>query len=190
MPTFKEDFSKYCNWKYYQQKLKHVSFIYIYRRQLRKNAQANDGASGPPGYHEYHESVQPYLQSQQVHHPQQQSTQHQQPITVFGVSSGSGGSIRSFKKTAPASGSRLAVNELFNHGPPLPPANQHSMQKNKHLQQQQQQQSAQSQLPPNHHQQQQQVSPQSLSTPVVGRNISAMLDENNTVRCYLEPLEK
>ncbi|XP_073816287.1 latrophilin Cirl-like [Musca autumnalis] len=168
-----------------------------FQRQLRKNAQTNDGASAPPpGYHEYHESVQPYMQSQpQVHHPQQQqqqqSQQHQQPITVFGVSSGSGGSIRSFKKTAPASGSRLAVNELFNHGPPLPPANQHSMQKNKHLQQQQQQNALTSQLPPNHHPQQQQISPQSLSsTPVVGRNISAMLDENNTVRCYLEPLDK
>ena len=107
--------------------------------------------------------------------------QHQQPITVFGVSSGAGGSVRSFKKTTTANGSRLAVNELFNTttthgGPPLPPANQHPMQK-KQLQQQQQQQ--------------QQISPQSVNNmPIVGRNISAMLDENNTVRCYLEPLEK
>uniref|UniRef100_A0A1I8QC19 Latrophilin Cirl n=1 Tax=Stomoxys calcitrans TaxID=35570 RepID=A0A1I8QC19_STOCA len=152
-----------------------------FQRQLRKNAQANEGTAPPPGYHEYHEAVQPYSQSQALHHQQpqlqQQTSQHQQPITVFGVSSGAGGSIRSFKKTANASGSRLAVNELFSHGPPLPPANQHPLQKIKQ---------PQSQLPP----QQQQISPPSLNTPVVGRNISAMLDENNTVRCYLEPLEK
>lgn len=151
--------------------------MHIPRRQLRKNAQANEGTAPPPGYHEYHEAVQPYSQSQPIHHQQQQQQlqpqkQHQQPpITVFGVSSGTGGSIRSFKKTTSASGSRLAVNELFGHGPPLPPANQHPMPKNK-LQQ----------LP--------QISPQSANTPVVGRNISAMLDENNTVRCYLEPLDK
>lgn len=85
--------------------------------------------------------------------------------------------MRSFKKTTTANGSRLAVKELFatNHGPPLPPANQHPMQKKQQVQQQQQQQ----------------ISPQAVNNmPVVGRNISAMLDENNTVRCYLEPLEK
>lgn len=168
---------------------KYIFIHFINRRQLRKNAQANEGTAPPPGYHEYHEAVQPYSQSQQLHHQQQQQSlpQHQQPITVFGVSSGAGGSIRSFKKTASASGSRLAVNELFSHGPPLPPANQHPMQKSKHSQQHQQQQTSQSQLPP----QQQQISPQALNAaPVVGRNISAMLDENNTVRCFLEPLEK
>ncbi|KNC33378.1 hypothetical protein FF38_09903, partial [Lucilia cuprina] len=142
------------------------------RRQLRKNAQANEQtATGPPSYNDYHEPQYPLPPVQ----PQQQLQQQQQPITVFGVSSGAGGSVRSFKKTTTANGSRLAVNELFatTHGPPLPPANQHPMQKKQQQQQQQQ------------------ISPQSVNNmPVVGRNISAMLDENNTVRCYLEPLEK
>ncbi|XP_046810690.1 latrophilin Cirl [Lucilia cuprina] len=144
-----------------------------FQRQLRKNAQANEQtATGPPSYNDYHEPQYPLPPVQ----PQQQLQQQQQPITVFGVSSGAGGSVRSFKKTTTANGSRLAVNELFatTHGPPLPPANQHPMQKKQQQQQQQQQ-----------------ISPQSVNNmPVVGRNISAMLDENNTVRCYLEPLEK
>ncbi|KAM7341474.1 calcium-independent receptor for alpha-latrotoxin isoform 1-T2 [Cochliomyia hominivorax] len=155
-----------------------------FQRQLRKNAQTNDGSTAPPSYNDYHEPQYPLPPHQQQQQQQQQpQQQHQQPITVFGVSSGAGGSVRSFKKTTTANGSRLAVNELFNtqhggsgggggvvvSGPPLPPANQHPMQKK----------------------QQQQLSPQSVnSMPVVGRNISAMLDENNTVRCYLEPLEK
>lgn len=150
-----------------------------FQRQLRKNAQANDGSTSaaPPGFNDYHEPQYPLPPHQQ------QLPIHQQPITVFGVSSGAGGSVRSFKKTTSASGSRLAVNELFTHGPPLPPANQHPMQKKPPTQQQ---------LPPPQQPQltqQQQISPQSVNTPV-GRNISAMLDENNTVRCYLEPLEK
>ncbi|XP_065370309.1 latrophilin Cirl isoform X1 [Calliphora vicina] len=160
-----------------------------FQRQLRKNAQASEGTASAPCYNDYHEPQYPLPphQQQQLQQQQQQQPQLQQPITVFGVSSGAGGSVRSFKKTTTANGSRLAVNELFatTHGPPLPPANQHPMQKKQQMQQQQQQQQ-QLQL-----QQQQQISPQSVNNmPVVGRNISAMLDENNTVRCYLEPLEK
>lgn len=48
-------------------------------------------------------------------------------------------------------------------------------------QQQQLQQQPQQQLQQMHQQQQQQI---------VGRTLSAMLDENNTVVCYLEPLPK
>lgn len=44
----------------------------------------------------------------------------------------------------------------------------------------QQQNVTQSQHPMSHHPQPQQI----------GRNISAMLDENNTVVCYLEPITK
>lgn len=148
---------------------------------MRKNAQANDGTVAPPGYNDYHEPQYPLTQAQQMPPP------HQQPITVFGVSSGAGGSVRSFKKTTTASGSRLAVNELFStHGPPLPPANQHPMQKKLPPATTT---ATQLQQLPQQLQQQSQISPQSVNTPV-GRNISAMLDENNTVRCYLEPLEK
>ncbi|XP_037893195.1 latrophilin Cirl isoform X1 [Glossina fuscipes] len=139
-----------------------------FQRHLRKQNGAHENSAAPPAYHDYHEAQ--YTSAGASSQPQQQ--QHQQPqLTVFGVSSGAGGSVRSFKKTASVSGSRLAVNELFNHGPPLPPANQHPM----------------------HKKSQQQLSPQAInpinSTPI-GRNISAMLDENNTVRCYLEPLDK
>uniref|UniRef100_A0A1B0G2T9 Latrophilin Cirl n=1 Tax=Glossina morsitans morsitans TaxID=37546 RepID=A0A1B0G2T9_GLOMM len=139
-----------------------------FQRHLRKQNGVHENSGAPPAYHDYHEAQYPSAGASSQ--PQQQ--QHQQPqLTVFGVSSGAGGSVRSFKKTASVSGSRLAVNELFNHGPPLPPANQHPM----------------------HKKSQQQLSPQainSITNTPIGRNISAMLDENNTVRCYLEPLDK
>uniref|UniRef100_W8ANH2 Latrophilin Cirl n=1 Tax=Ceratitis capitata TaxID=7213 RepID=W8ANH2_CERCA len=125
--------------------------------------------------------------------------------TVFGISgggSGGAGSIRAIKKISP--NNRIGgVHELFTtthgnnssgggsgFGPPLPPANQH--------QQQQQHQQQLYPLP-----KRQQLSPTTLTAtatattpssshpqPIIGRNISAMLDENNTVRCYLEPLPK
>lgn len=109
-------------------------------------------------------------------------------------------SIRSYKKTPSISGSRLAINELFNHGNgsnsstdgsnvgnenlinckgdgrmAMPSTNQHpNIKKNQQL------------LPPQNN------SLNSIANNItpIGRNISAMLDENNTVRCYLEPLEK
>ncbi|XP_053965619.1 latrophilin Cirl isoform X2 [Anastrepha ludens] len=120
---------------------------------------------------------------------------------VFGISgggSGGAGSIRALKKISP--NSRIGVHELFTTthgssgggggggsgggggiGPPLPPSNQ---------------QQQQYPLP-----KRQQLSPTTTTTtsitpssshtqPIIGRNISAMLDENNTVRCYLEPLPK
>ncbi|XP_067626392.1 latrophilin Cirl isoform X2 [Eurosta solidaginis] len=109
--------------------------------------------------------------------------------TVFGISgggSGGAGSMRSIKMISPSN--RIGVHELFttthgggNGGPPLPPTNQ--------------QQHQQYPLP-----KRQQLSPTTVTTTAttpssshpkpIGRNISAMLDENNTVRCYLEPLPK
>ncbi|XP_068146030.1 latrophilin Cirl [Drosophila tropicalis] len=162
-----------------------------FQRQLRKNGAPLDygaGVAPPNGPHNHH-----------LHHQQQHPEhQHQQNGAVFGVSGGVGeGSMR---------GGRLAVNELFGHGPPLPPANQTPAQKRQQQQQQHQHlqklspQSTTSSSshtshsnpmhPPLHsstssslvHQQQQQH-PQP-------RHLSAMLDENNTVRCYLEPLAK
>ncbi|XP_014085243.2 latrophilin Cirl [Bactrocera oleae] len=120
---------------------------------------------------------------------------------VFGISGGGSGgasSIRAIKKISP--NNRIGVHELFTTthnssgaanvggsgsglGPPLPPANQ--------------QQAQQQQYPLS---KRQQLSPTTLTAattpssshtqPIIGRNISAMLDENNTVRCYLEPLPK
>ena len=49
-----------------------------------------------------------------------------------------------------------------------------------HTKQQQQQQQQHIHMQQQHQQQQQQI----------GRNLSAMLDENNTVICYLEPMSK
>lgn len=101
------------------------------------------------------------------------------------------------QQNAKSPGARLAVNELFGHGnagPPLPPANQTPAQKRQQLQKLSPQSTTSSSshtshstphphphplshthVHPPHHQQ---------------RHLSAMLDENNTVRCYLEPLAK
>lgn len=128
---------------------------------------------------------------------------------VFGVSGGVGeGSMRGAyrqqqlqQQNAKSPNARLAVNELFGHGnagPPLPPANQTPAQKRQQLQKLSPQSTTSSsshtshsnpQHAPAHHlqhhhtQQQQQQQQQA-------RHLSAMLDENNTVRCYLEPLAK
>ncbi|XP_036334438.1 latrophilin Cirl isoform X2 [Rhagoletis pomonella] len=111
--------------------------------------------------------------------------------TVFGISgggSGGAGSIRALKKISPSN--RIGVHELFTTthggggggGPPLPPANQ---------QQQQYPLPKRQQLSPTTLKATTATTPSSSHTqPIIGRNISAMLDENNTVRCYLEPLPK
>ncbi|XP_030381870.1 latrophilin Cirl [Scaptodrosophila lebanonensis] len=117
---------------------------------------------------------------------------HEQNGAVFGVSGGVGeGSMRggySHKQQAKSPSARVAVNELFGHhknaGPPLPPANQTPAQKRQQqLQKLSPQSTTSSSSHTSHstpqHQQQQQA-----------RHLSAMLDENNTVRCYLEPLAK
>lgn len=128
---------------------------------------------------------------------------------VFGVSGGVGeGSMRgSYRQqqqqlNAKSPSARLAVNELFGHGnagPPLPPANQTPAQKRQQLQKLSPQSTTSSSSHTSHsnpqhapihllqnqqhlHHQQQQQQP--------ARHLSAMLDENNTVRCYLEPLAK
>ncbi|XP_017066101.1 latrophilin Cirl [Drosophila eugracilis] len=126
---------------------------------------------------------------------------------VFGVSGGVGeGSMRGAYRqqqqqvlNAKSPGGRLAVNELFGHGnsgPPLPPANQTPAQKRQQLQKLSPQSTTSSSSHtshsnPNPH-------PHQLTHPHPHqhpphhqqRHLSAMLDENNTVRCYLEPLPK
>nr|B4KMZ1.1 RecName: Full=Latrophilin Cirl [Drosophila mojavensis] len=155
-----------------------------FQRQQRKNGMPLDyGAS---------------VQSAAAAHPDHNGA-------VFGVSGGVGeGSMRGAyrqQQTAKSPNARLAVNELFGHGnagPPLPPANQTPAQKRQQLQKLSPQSTTSSsshtshsnpQHAPAHHlqhhhtQQQQQQQQQA-------RHLSAMLDENNTVRCYLEPLAK
>lgn len=136
--------------------------------------------------------------------------EHQQNA-VFGVSGDgvggvasvtgggcNGGSMRSFKRSPSG---RLPVMELFNqavgnnggslgsnYGPPLPPANQHPMPKRQKQQQQQQKSPQSTTSSQQKHFNPSQQQPQQQQP--IGRNISAMLDENNTVRCYLEPLSK
>ncbi|KAH8285331.1 hypothetical protein KR054_007772, partial [Drosophila jambulina] len=135
---------------------------------------------------------------------------------VFGVSGGVGeGSMRGAfrqqqqqqqqQQNAKSPGARLAVNELFgqgNAGPPLPPANQTPAQKRQQLQKLSPQSTTSSSSHTSHstphphplshphqhphsHQIQHQHPPHHQQ-----RHLSAMLDENNTVRCYLEPLAK
>nr|B4P3A0.1 RecName: Full=Latrophilin Cirl [Drosophila yakuba] len=154
-----------------------------FQRQLRKHGAPLDYGALPPG----------------------SGPQPEHNGAVFGVSGGVGeGSMRgAFRQqqalNAKSPGGRLAVNDLFGHGnsgPPLPPANQTPAQKRQQLQKLSPQSTTSSsshtshsnpnphplqlthphphQHPP-HHQQ---------------RHLSAMLDENNTVRCYLEPLAK
>ncbi|KAH8399355.1 hypothetical protein KR215_008228, partial [Drosophila sulfurigaster] len=128
---------------------------------------------------------------------------------VFGVSGGVGeGSMRGAYRqqqqqqlNAKSPSARLAVNELFGHGnagPPLPPANQQTpAQKRQQLQKLSPQSTTSSSshtshsnpqhAPPAHHLQSQHH-PHHQQQPA--RHLSAMLDENNTVRCYLEPLAK
>ncbi|XP_037949530.1 latrophilin Cirl-like isoform X2 [Teleopsis dalmanni] len=136
-----------------------------FRRQQQKNS-INSDTKVTAGYNDGDQRTPPQ--------------KHQQPNLIFGVTgvNTAGGSVRSFKKTSP--NKRLGMNELFHHGPPLPPANQHPLQR-RQQQQQLSPQSTTSSSSSSHQIQQQQP---------VGRNISAMLDENNTVRCYLEPLSK
>ncbi|KAM8713113.1 hypothetical protein ACLKA7_013431 [Drosophila subpalustris] len=124
---------------------------------------------------------------------------------VFGVSGGVGeGSMRGAYRqqqqqlNAKSPSARLAVNELFGHGnagPPLPPANQTPAQKRQQLQKLSPQSTTSSsshtshsnpQHAPTHHLQNQ----PHLHQQQPARHLSAMLDENNTVRCYLEPLAK
>ncbi|XP_064543940.1 latrophilin Cirl [Drosophila montana] len=150
-----------------------------FQRQQRKNGLPLDyGASA---------------QTASITHPEHNGA-------VFGVSGGVGeGSMRGAyrqqqQQNAKSPSARLAVNELFGHGnagPPLPPANQTPAQKRQQLQKLSPQSTTSSSSHTSHsnpqhapahhiqHQQQQQA-----------RHLSAMLDENNTVRCYLEPLAK
>jgi len=124
---------------------------------------------------------------------------------VFGVSGGVGeGSMRGAYRqqqqqqlNAKSPSARLAVNELFGHGnagPPLPPANQTPAQKRQQLQKLSPQSTTSSSShtshsnPTHHLQNQQHHHAQQQQQPA--RHLSAMLDENNTVRCYLEPLAK
>lgn len=163
---------------------------HYYRRQQRKNGLPLDYGAPPqtaPENYQEHNSA------------------------VFGVSGGVGeGSIRSAYRqqhqqqqqqqqlNAKSPSARLAVNELFGHGnagPPLPPANQTPAQKRQQLQKLSPQSTTSSsshtshsnpQHAPNHHLQHHHSQPQQQPA----RHLSAMLDENNTVRCYLEPLAK
>ncbi|XP_017837235.1 latrophilin Cirl isoform X1 [Drosophila busckii] len=121
---------------------------------------------------------------------------------VFGVSGGVGeGSLRGAYRQqqqqqqlhAKSPSARLAVNELFGHGnagPPLPPANQTPAQKRQQLQKL----SPQSTTSSSSHTSHSNPAPHHIvhphHNPHQARHISAMLDENNTVRCYLEPLAK
>ncbi|KAH8370773.1 hypothetical protein KR093_004911, partial [Drosophila rubida] len=130
---------------------------------------------------------------------------------VFGVSGGVGeGSMRGAYRqqqqqlNAKSPSARLAVNELFGHGnagPPLPPANQQTpAQKRQQLQKLSPQSTTSSSshtshsnpqhAPPAHHLQSQQQQHHHPHQQQPARHLSAMLDENNTVRCYLEPLAK
>ncbi|EDW02098.1 GH20083 [Drosophila grimshawi] len=131
---------------------------------------------------------------------------------VFGVSGGVGeGSMRGAYRqqqqqlNAKSPSARLAVNELFGHGnagPPLPPANQTPAQKRQQLQKLSPQSTTSSSshtshsnlqqhsAPTHHHLQHQQPQLHHHQQQQQARNLSAMLDENNTVRCYLEPLAK
>ncbi|XP_052843527.1 latrophilin Cirl isoform X3 [Drosophila gunungcola] len=168
-----------------------------FQRQLRKHGAPLDYGSLPPG-----------SAPGSGPHPEHNGA-------VFGVSGGVGeGSMRgAFRQQQPLNakspGARLAVNELFGHGnagPPLPPANQTPAQKRQQLQKLSPQSTTSSsshtshtQSNPNPHQlthPHPQPHPQPHPHPHLHpphhqqRHLSAMLDENNTVRCYLEPLAK
>ncbi|XP_017126372.1 latrophilin Cirl isoform X1 [Drosophila elegans] len=164
-----------------------------FQRQLRKHGAPLDYGSLPPG-----------SAPGSGPHPEHNGA-------VFGVSGGVGeGSMRgAFRQqqqqpmNAKSPGARLAVNELFGHGnagPPLPPANQTPAQKRQQLQKLSPQSTTSSSSHtshthsnPNPHQlthQHPQPHPHLHPPHHQQRHLSAMLDENNTVRCYLEPLAK
>jgi len=162
----------------------------FFRRQLRKHGAPLDYGALPPG-----------TAPGAGPHPEHNGA-------VFGVSGGVGeGSMRgAFRQqqqqilTAKSPAGRLAVNELFgNHGivgPPLPPANQTPAQKRQQLQKLSPQSTTSSSShtshsnPNPHPHQLTQPHPHQHPPHHQQRHLSAMLDENNTVRCYLEPLAK
>nr|B4HS00.2 RecName: Full=Latrophilin Cirl [Drosophila sechellia] len=157
-----------------------------FQRQLRKHGAPLDYGALPPGA----------------------GPQPEHNGAVFGVSGGVGeGSMRgAFRQqqqqqalNAKSPGGRLAVNELFGHGnsgPPLPPANQTPAQKRQQLQKLSPQSTTSSSSHTSHSNPN--LHPHQLTHPHPHqhpphhqqRHLSAMLDENNTVRCYLEPLAK
>ncbi|KAH8277783.1 hypothetical protein KR018_007310, partial [Drosophila ironensis] len=156
-----------------------------FRRQLRKNGASIDYGALPPG-------AAPGAGA---------GTHPEHNRAVFGVSGGVGeGSMRGAfrqQQNAKSPSARLAVNELFGHGnagPPLPPANQTPAQKRQQLQKL----SPQSTTSSSSHTSHSNPHPLTLQHPNLNphpphhqqRHLSAMLDENNTVRCYLEPLAK
>nr|XP_016943229.1 latrophilin Cirl isoform X3 [Drosophila suzukii] len=161
-----------------------------FQRQLRKHGAPLDYGALPPG-----------TAPGAGPHPEHNGA-------VFGVSGGVGeGSMRgAFRQqqqqilTAKSPAGRLAVNELFgNHGiagPPLPPANQTPAQKRQQLQKLSPQSTTSSSShtshsnPNPHPHQLTQPHPHQHPPHHQQRHLSAMLDENNTVRCYLEPLAK
>lgn len=154
--------------------------VYICRRQqLRKNVPGGAGPGPGPilnhhgevgaggispttgGYHDFHPNA--------VEHPSSAvntASTIPSPLAMFPGSNG-----RSFKKMT---------------GPPLPPANHHLHQQFPLLKKPHAQHPAQPEI----------ICPAKSigagggGAGPIGRNISAMLDENNTVRCYLEPLNK
>uniref|UniRef100_A0A1A9X2Q1 Uncharacterized protein n=1 Tax=Glossina brevipalpis TaxID=37001 RepID=A0A1A9X2Q1_9MUSC len=72
------------------------------KRYLRKQNGVHENSTAPLAYHDYYEAQYPPA-AVASSHPQQ----HPQPqVTVFGISSGGGSSVHSFKKTASVSGSR------------------------------------------------------------------------------------
>nr|Q292N4.2 RecName: Full=Latrophilin Cirl [Drosophila pseudoobscura pseudoobscura] len=145
-----------------------------FQRQQRKHGAPVDYGTLPPG------SAQAVIGGA---HPEHNGA-------VFGVSGGVGeGSMRGAlrQQHAKSPSARLAVNELFGHGntgPPLPPANQTPAQKRQQLQKLSPQSTTSSSSHTSH------SNPHSHPPHHQQRHLSAMLDENNTVRCYLEPLAK
>ncbi|XP_041449113.1 LOW QUALITY PROTEIN: latrophilin Cirl [Drosophila obscura] len=151
-----------------------------FQRQLRKHGAPVDYGTQPPG------TAQAAIGGA---HPEHNGA-------VFGVSGGVGegsmrGALRQQQQHAKSPSARLAVNELFGHGnagPPLPPANQTPAQKRQQLQKLSPQSTTSSSSHTSH------SNPHSNPHPHPPqhqqRHLSAMLDENNTVRCYLEPLAK
>ncbi|KAH8401316.1 hypothetical protein KR009_004485, partial [Drosophila setifemur] len=161
-----------------------------FQRQLKKNGASVDYGVLPPG-------SAPAAGLGAGPHPDHNRA-------VFGVSGGVGeGSMRvayrqqqqqqQLQQNAKSPGARLAVNELF-VGPPLPPANQTPAQKRQQLQKLSPQSTTSSSSHTSHSNQHPHPHPIALQHPhphpPQQRHLSAMLDENNTVRCYLEPLAK
>ncbi|BFG04257.1 latrophilin Cirl [Drosophila madeirensis] len=162
--------------------LQDADFKRRFQRQLRKHGAPVDYGTQPPGA---------ALAAIGGSHPEHNGA-------VFGVSGGVGeGSMRGAlrqqqQQQAKSPSARLAVNELFGHGnagPPLPPANQTPAQKRQQLQKLSPQ-STTSSSSHTSHSNPHTVNPHPHPPQHQQRHLSAMLDENNTVRCYLEPLAK